>query len=411
MSELDYAAAARALRSARRAGRTLDVLLSSEPGLSLADAYRVQDQMTALRLAGGERRAGWKLGYTSAVMRAQMGIEAPNFGPLTDAMLLESPALLPGGALQPRVEPEIGLRLGRRSDVLAACDAALACLEVVDSVWSGYRFTLEDNTADGSSAAWVVVGPVLPVSDLAALPVALSVDGEVVESGTGAAASGHPASGAAWLAEQLAERGQALEPGDLVITGALTSAHPLEPGHRISASFGDGRWLAEVRRAATGLRSLCRTGKGGLVTTGPPEERNLDREQAISALKAAFVQGRLTSDEFDARVGQALTSRTRAELAAITADIPVGPIGVQPVRRPDQPALGVKSGVCVTASAAVLAVALWAAAWSAGSAAAGAATLAVSGVVIFTLFVTGYQVRESRHRSRPARPLPPGTAS
>ncbi len=147
------------------------------------------------------------------------------------------------------------------------------------------------------------------------------------------------------------------------------------------------------------------------MTTGPPEERNLDREQAISALKAAFVQGRLTSDEFDARVGQALTSRTRAELAAITADIPVGPTGVQPVRRPDQPALGVKSGVCVTTSAAVLAVALWAAAWSAGSAAAGAAALAVSGLVIFTLFVTGYQVRESRHRSRPARPLPPGTAS
>lgn len=252
---LDYAAAARALRSARREGRTLDVLLSSESGLSLADAYRVQDQMTALRLADGEKRAGWKLGYTSAVMREQMGIDAPNFGPLTDAMLLGSPAVLPAGALQPRIEPEVGLRLSRRltgpcsvSGVLGACDAALACLEVVDSVWSGYRFTLEDNTADGSSAAWVVVGPPLPVSDLAALSVELSVDGVVVEHGTGAAASGHPAAGVAWLAEQLALRGQVLEPGDLVITGGLTSAHPLEPGHRISASFGDGHWLAEVRR-------------------------------------------------------------------------------------------------------------------------------------------------------------------
>ena len=257
---LDHAAAARALRSARRAGRTLDVPLSRSPGLSLADAYRIQDQMTALRLADGERLAGWKLGYTSAVMRAQMGIEAPNFGPLTDAMLLGSPAVLPAGALQPRVEPEIGLRLGRplpapcsAADVLAACDAALACLEIVDSVWSGYRFTLEDNTADGSSAAWVVVGPPLAVSDLAvsdlaALPVELSVDGEVVERGTGAAASGHPALGVAWLAEQLAGRGQALEPGDLVITGGLTSAHPLEPGHSISASFGAGRWQAEVAR-------------------------------------------------------------------------------------------------------------------------------------------------------------------
>lgn len=258
---LDPVATARVLRQARQRGRTLDVLLSAGVSLSLEDAYRVQDQVTALRLAAGERRAGWKLGYTSAAMRAQMGIESPNFGPLTDVMLLRSPALLPGGALQPRVEPEIGLRLGRRltapcsaDQALAACDGALACLEIVDSVWSGYRFTVQDNTADGSSAAWVTVGPELPLDDLAALPVALSVDGAVVERATGAAAGGHPAAGLAWLAGQLAARGRALEPGDLIITGGLTSAHPLEAGHQVSALFGDGHWgdghwAVEVRRA------------------------------------------------------------------------------------------------------------------------------------------------------------------
>jgi 2-keto-4-pentenoate hydratase len=244
---LDPVEAALRLRQARRAGRTLDTLLSDSLSLSLDDAYRVQDQVTALRLAAGERRAGWKLGYTSAVMRAQMGIDAPNFGPLTDAMLLSSPALLPGGELQPRVEPEIGLRLRRPltgpcsvDQALDACDGALACLEIVDSVWSGYRFTLEDNTADGSSAAWVAVGPSLPLEDLASLPVALSVDGAEVERATGAAAGGHPAAGLAWLAEQLAARGLALEPGDLVITGGLTSAQPLRAGGRISAVFGVG---------------------------------------------------------------------------------------------------------------------------------------------------------------------------
>ena len=255
---LDSVAAAGVLRQARQAGRTLDTLLSDSLSFSLDDAYRVQDQVTALRLAAGERRAGWKLGYTSAVMRAQMGIDAPNFGPLTDAMLLSSPALLPGIALQPRVEPEIGLRLGRRltapcsvDQALNACDAALACLEIVDSVWSGYRFTIEDNTADGSSAAWVAVGPSLPLDDLASLPVALSVYGEVVERATGAAAGGHPAAGLAWLAEQLTARGLALEPGDLVITGGLTSAHPLRAGGQISAAFGAGGSVtAEVGRPA-----------------------------------------------------------------------------------------------------------------------------------------------------------------
>lgn len=253
---VDPAAMAAALYSARRAGATIDVLPSAELGLSVEDAYRVQDQMTALRLAGGERAVGWKLGYTSAAMRAQMGVASPNFGPLTDVMVLDSPAVLPSGALQPRVEPEIGLRFGRRlvppfsvESVLGACDAALACLEIVDSVWSGYRFKLEDNTADGSSAAWVAVGSELPLAGLEALPVTLFADGEAVESGSGAAAGGHPAAGVAWLAEQLAARGRWLEPGDLVITGGLTTAPSLEPGHRISASFGDGQRTVAVNRS------------------------------------------------------------------------------------------------------------------------------------------------------------------
>ena len=181
------------------------------------------------------------------------------------------------------------------------------------------------------------------------------------------------------------------------------------------------------------------------MTAGPAGEQavpprrlrasHLDREQAISALKAAFVHGRLAKDEFDTRVGQALAARTHAELAVLTADIPasvpvgvagvpvgvpgvpagaagvpVGVAGVQPARGPNPPVLGVKSGVCVTVSAAMLAAVLWAAAWSADSAAASAAALAVTGVVIFTLFVTGYQVRESREHGRSGRPLPPDTA-
>ena len=153
------------------------------------------------------------------------------------------------------------------------------------------------------------------------------------------------------------------------------------------------------------------------MATGPTDDRaapggrlrasHVDREQVISALKVAFVQGRLAKDEFDARVGQALAAPTHAELAVITADIPVDPVGVRPSARP---ALGVKSGICVTALAALLAAVLWSAAWSAGSAMAGTAALAVSGIVIFTLSVTGYQMCESRHPG-PSAGLPPGTAS
>lgn len=220
--------------------------------------------MTARRLGDGQRLVGYKLGYTSPAMREQMGIAEPNFGPLTDAMLTRSGQPAQPGLLQPRVEPEIGLRLARRlvgpatvDEVLTACDAALACLEVVDSVFTGYRFRLEDNTADGSSAAQVVVGDELALSGLDGIDVRLERNGEPCGAATGAAAGGHPAAGVGWLAAQLAKRGDALEPGQLVITGGLVAAVPLDPGDEISAIFGD-RAATTVARAPSAL-----TDRGG----------------------------------------------------------------------------------------------------------------------------------------------------
>lgn len=242
----DPAAVAASLHAARRSGRTLAPITDARP-LDLAEAYRIQDELTALRLAAGERRVGWKLGYTSAAMRAQMGVAAPNYGPLTDAMLLADGATVPAAALQPRVEPEVAVIIGpgaRRlvelaeaaargedfapEDVLPAVQAVRAALEVVDSIWAGYRFRLEDNTADGSSAAWVVLGAELPVEQLDAVRVTLVQDDRTPLDGAGRDADGHPLRGLVWLAAQLSARGLTLCPGDLVITGGLTRAVPLD---------------------------------------------------------------------------------------------------------------------------------------------------------------------------------------
>jgi 2-keto-4-pentenoate hydratase len=263
---LDAAGIARALVSARSAGRTLAVPVSDELDFPAADAYRVQEEVAALRYAAGERRAGWKLGYTSQAMRAQMGVAEPNFGPLTTAMLLPSGAAVPSAALQPRTEPEIGLRLGRRltgpctaAEALAACSAAVACLEVVDSVWAGYRFRLADNTADLSSAAWVAVGGPLPLGDLDQVRVTLAVNGSAAGTATGAAADGHPANGLAWLAGRLAATGRVLEPGDLVITGGLTAAVPVTAGDTVAAVFEPPAGDA-VTVTVSGSGSMARTG-------------------------------------------------------------------------------------------------------------------------------------------------------
>jgi Domain of unknown function (DUF1707) len=116
-----------------------------------------------------------------------------------------------------------------------------------------------------------------------------------------------------------------------------------------------------------------------------------DREQVLEFLKTAFVQGRLTMDELDARAGQALVSRTYGELAALTADIPSGPARVPP--RPAAPA-GVPAAEPVPAAARTPAsakAAVWAACVIAALPAVWAAFLTFYGgfVILFLLAFTG----------------------
>lgn len=202
----------------------------ADPGIDDDDAYAIQDELSALRYARGEVRRGWKLGYTSAAMREQMGIARPNFGPLTDAMLVESGAVV-NGLVQAKVEPEVAVVVGADGSF-----SYFAALEIVDSVWADYAFTWASNTADGSSATGVVLGPALATAEVEAV---LTLDGEEVARGHSSAAMGHPDHAMAWLAEQLAERKDAWAPGDVIITGGLTRAQPIGPGMRAEARFGD----------------------------------------------------------------------------------------------------------------------------------------------------------------------------
>jgi 2-keto-4-pentenoate hydratase len=222
------------LDSSRRARRTLDV--DSVHVGDLAAAYAVQRALTSVRIARGDTVVGWKLGYTTAAMREQMEIDAPNYGPLLASMDVSG-----GGwsssLLQPRIEPEIALVLasdpgtGASVDrVLGACARACLALEVVDSVWTGYRFDLEHNTADGSSAAGYLLGTEIPL-DAGDVAVVLQVVGDAARAGSTTSDEGlgsvtSAAASVAWLADRLAEEGARLRPGDVVLTGGLTRAQP-----------------------------------------------------------------------------------------------------------------------------------------------------------------------------------------
>lgn len=252
---------------ARRNGALLDQLITEQTPLSMDDAYAIQDQLTEIRCRRGERWVGWKLGYTSAAMRAQMGVVEANVGPLTDAMILSDGADIADVLVQPRVEPEIAVVIGRAltsrptiAEVHSAIIAAHACLEVVDSVWTAYRFRIEDNTADGSSGGRVVLGPRLDLRRrLPTAAVLLERNGRLVATATAAAASGSPLEAIAWLTRWLAGRGRQLSPGSLVITGGLTAAVPLELDDVVCATFADGSDSISVTVRRTTNRMLGET--------------------------------------------------------------------------------------------------------------------------------------------------------
>jgi hypothetical protein len=111
------------------------------------------------------------------------------------------------------------------------------------------------------------------------------------------------------------------------------------------------------RRTLTGLRceyrweAPVRPEPGAQAATAGLRASRADRERVIDLLKAAFVQGRLDRDEFDARIGQAVASRTYGELAAVTADIPAELIGAPPRRAPARARRRIPFNTAVTGGA------------------------------------------------------------
>jgi 2-oxo-3-hexenedioate decarboxylase len=219
------------------------------PELDLDSAYAVQDEVLRRKLEAGERLIGVKLGLTSRAKQQRMNVHAPLTGWLTDAMVLPAGVPVPQDQLiHPRAEPEIVFVLGRALEgpgvtaatAMAAVDMVYGGLEIIDSRYRDFRFTLTDVVADNASSAKFVIGGVgrRPEElDLALEAVLLEVDGAVVDSATGAAVQGHPAEALALAANDLAQRGLRLEAGWIVLTGGMTDAVFTPPGSTVGAHF------------------------------------------------------------------------------------------------------------------------------------------------------------------------------
>ena len=255
-----HEAAADALVEAARRMRPCPPVRELLPDGGLDDGYEVQKLVHA-RTSAGRRRAGRKIGLTSAAVQAQMGVDTPDFGVLYADMAYGDSQPIPFDALlQPRVEAEVAFVLGADlpahavtgPELLAAVDFVLPAIEVVDSRIADWDISIFDTVADNASSGLYVTGgsprALTDIGDLRACEMALTASGEVVSSGTGAACLGHPLNAVVWLANVVAERGDPLQAGEVVLSGSLGPLAPVRAGETYEATIGG---LGSVRASFT----------------------------------------------------------------------------------------------------------------------------------------------------------------
>jgi 2-keto-4-pentenoate hydratase len=245
----EIARAAERLRTAEADHEPTGQLTDDWPDMTVEDAYAVQLANVARRLDAGDTIGGHKVGLSSRAMQQMMGVDEPDFGHLLGSMFIANGATVETSRFcWPRVEIETAFRLGDRlegpectiDDVLAATEAVFASIELIDSRIKNWEIKLPDTIADNASSGALVLGDTPTTAtdvDLRLVGAVLYRNGEVVESGAGAAVLGHPAASVAWLVNKLHGFGTALEPGHVILPGSCTRAVDVHPGDEIVAEF------------------------------------------------------------------------------------------------------------------------------------------------------------------------------
>ena len=249
MLDTEARAKAQALRHARRTRTPIPPFTDTEPDLGMADGYAVQRQLVNLLLADGDAIVGYKVGLTSEPMQRMVGVTSPDYGPvLASTLYLDGDSVSLERFIAPRVEGEIVFVLRDRltgpgvtvAQARSAIGGVMAGIEIVDSRIVDWRVQLADTVADlASNGAAAVSSRIVELGDMDTrlIGMTLTRNGDLVDTGAGAAALNDPVAVVAWLANVLGENGIALETGHLVMTGALHAAVPMTAGDVFRADF------------------------------------------------------------------------------------------------------------------------------------------------------------------------------
>ena len=241
-------------------GQLWDAGPGAAPGFDVAAAYQSALRLAALRLARGEKRVGYKIGFTNRTIWPRYNVFAPIWGPVWNSTLMlcdGAGSLSLAGTCQPRIEPEtvFGMQStpapnASLEDLFDAIAWVAQGFEIVDSHLPGWKFAAPDAVADGSLHARLLVGRQTPVRQmaasaeqlhavLAAATATLRKGNAVIDQGQGANVLHSPLKALHhFLAELRSCPGASdLMPGDVVTTGTWTDAWPVAPGESWSAEF------------------------------------------------------------------------------------------------------------------------------------------------------------------------------
>lgn len=220
------------------------------PTLTIEEAYMIQEELIKQKLEQGYKIVGPKMGITSEAKMKQMNVKDPIYGYIFDYMIVEDGDFISlSDYIHPKVEPEIGFVLGKDlegpnitvQDVLDATEYVFPAIEIIDSRYENFNFTLPDVIADNTSARGAVFGTNLRNPEDVALDmvgVTLSINGKVQALGAGAAVLGHPANSVARYANMISRKGQKVKAGQPILTGGLTEAIRLSAGDFVQVKLG-----------------------------------------------------------------------------------------------------------------------------------------------------------------------------
>ncbi|MCY9666794.1 fumarylacetoacetate hydrolase family protein [Paenibacillus alginolyticus] len=248
MSEINYKSLAAHLNQSEYEKREVTSIQAEYPEMTVTDAYKIQEELVGLKLQEGHRIIGPKMGLTSRAKMKQMNVEEPIYGYVFDYMIVPDNTLLLNVLIHPKVEAEIAFILGKDIEgpnvtieqVIEATEYVAPALEIIDSRYKDFKFTLPDVIADNASSSRVFLGSTLKRPqelELDLVGVTLSINGEIKELGASAAVLGHPAESLVLLARMLSRKGLKLKAGQVILTGGITGAVMLSDGDVVQAKW------------------------------------------------------------------------------------------------------------------------------------------------------------------------------